>query len=154
MRFLRTAQQLERTFIHCTFADLPVEPRHGFRIVVENVRASRAFADGVQIERAHDALQVLIPLAAKKLDAQPIWPRMRGRRRHWHGRYVRDDMERRGHWAQLKPSFYAIPAHRTNCTWKASTVPSLFLWRRPSDGLRSENAETDAQPEVLRGSWL
>ena len=39
MRLLRTAQQLERALVHRAFADLPIEPRHGFRVVVENVRA-------------------------------------------------------------------------------------------------------------------
>ena len=41
-----------------------------------HVRAARAFADGVQIERAHDALQILIILAAEKSHAEPGWARM------------------------------------------------------------------------------
>src|SRR5207302_7450917 len=78
------------------------ERRSAMFPALAHVRASRAFADGVQIERAHDALQVLVTLATKKLDAQPIRPRMRVGRRPQHRGYARDDMERRGHWARLK----------------------------------------------------
>ena len=40
------------------------------------IRAARALAHGVQIERAHDALQVLIIRPAKEFHAQPFRPRM------------------------------------------------------------------------------
>jgi len=36
-----------------------------------HVGAARALADCMEVERAHDALQVLVPLSAEKLDAQP-----------------------------------------------------------------------------------
>src|SRR6266852_3815656 len=57
-----------------------------------HVGAARALADGVQIERAHNAFQVLVALAAEKFDAQPIRPRMRAQR-HRHRRRIRDDVE-------------------------------------------------------------
>ena len=62
-----------------------------------HVGAARALADRVQIERAHDALHVLVALAAKKLDAQPIRPRMHARRGHRDRRQIGDDVERCGH---------------------------------------------------------
>jgi len=36
---LGTAQQFERALIHRAFADLAIEARHGFGVVVENIRA-------------------------------------------------------------------------------------------------------------------
>ena len=44
-----------------------------------HVGAARAFADGVQVERAHDALQLLIIFAAEESHAQPGRARMRCR---------------------------------------------------------------------------
>ena len=42
-----------------------------------HVGAARALADGVQVERAHDALQFLIIWAAEKFHAQPGRTRVR-----------------------------------------------------------------------------
>src|ERR1700694_5187238 len=39
MRLLGTAEQFERALIHRALADPPVEARHGFGVVVENIRA-------------------------------------------------------------------------------------------------------------------
>ena len=39
MYLLGTAQQFERALIHRAFADLAIEARHGFGVVVENIRA-------------------------------------------------------------------------------------------------------------------
>ena len=46
-----------------------------------HVGAARALANGVQPERAHDALQLLVVLPAQELHAQPVRARMRLRRR-------------------------------------------------------------------------
>ena len=58
-----------------------------------HVGAASAFADGVQIEGAHDALQVLIAFAAQEFDAEPFGARVSVRRR----RGIRDDVEWGGH---------------------------------------------------------
>jgi hypothetical protein len=59
-----------------------------------HVGAARGFADGVEIEGAHGALEMLVALAAKELDLQPIGARMRGGRRdEWRGA-VGNDVER------------------------------------------------------------
>jgi hypothetical protein len=50
-----------------------------------HVGAARTLANGVQIKSTHDALQVLVALAAKELYAQPLWARLpcrSYRRRH------------------------------------------------------------------------
>ena len=53
-----------------------------------HVGAARGFADGVKIERAHDALEVLVAFAAKEFDAQPV--RARVSLRGWRQRRSRD----------------------------------------------------------------
>ncbi len=79
-----------------------------------HVGAARALADRMQVECAHDALQVLVALSAKKFDAQPIRPRMHLRRGHRHRWSIRDDVEGSSHWARLKPLFYAVSEFHTN----------------------------------------
>src|SRR5262249_28639888 len=59
-----------------------------------HVRAARAFADRVQVQRSHGALQFLVSLAAKEPYTQPIGPRMRIRRRHHRRLRIRDDVKR------------------------------------------------------------
>jgi len=39
MRFLGTAEQFERALVHRALADLAIEARHGFGVVVQNIRA-------------------------------------------------------------------------------------------------------------------
>ena len=62
-----------------------------------HVGAARAFADGVQVERAHDALQFLIIWAAEKFHAQPGRARMRCRWWRRARRQIRDDVKGRSH---------------------------------------------------------
>ena len=75
-----------------------------------HVRAARALADRVQVERAHDALQLLVIGAAKEAHAQPRWPGMRsgaGGGAAASGQ----DVERRGHSDKLTGQlrlFYAV----------------------------------------------
>jgi len=58
-----------------------------------DVGATCGFADGVEIESPHGALEVLIALAAKKFDLEPIGARVRVRRWDaWRGA-VGDDVE-------------------------------------------------------------
>src|SRR5229473_5413844 len=136
-------------------ADVPQnhEGRGAVLPALAHVGAARALADRVQIERAHDALQILVALATEKLDAQPIGPGVRARRGHRHRRNVRDDVERCRHWTNretlILPSSsasYKLPAN-------GLMVLSLFPYRRPFDGRRSENAETYARLQAPRGSW-
>src|SRR6266436_7526265 len=118
-------------------ADIPEdhESRGAMFPAFTHVRAARAFTDGVQFERAHDALQVMIALPAKKFDAQPIrsrvcirrWNRTRRQRLR-----IRQYVKGRGHGAYPKPLFYASRPYRTNCRNEGPTVLSLFLWDRPS----------------------
>src|SRR5579862_4415764 len=63
-----------------------------------HVGAARAFADGVEVKRAHDALQFMIIGTTEKFDAQPgrAWMRCRWWRRG--GRQVRNDVKGRSHW--------------------------------------------------------
>src|SRR5260370_18705139 len=79
-----------------------------------HVRAARAFANRVQIERAHDAFHVLVALTTEKLDAQPIRPGMPARRRHWHGWSVRDNVKGVGHYTRVNLLFYAVSELHTN----------------------------------------
>ena len=51
-----------------------------------HVRAARRFAHGVQVEGAHDALEILVAVAAEEFDAQPVWPRVSRRRWRWYRR--------------------------------------------------------------------
>ncbi len=62
-----------------------------------HVRAARGFANGVEVEGAHDALQVVVAIAAEELHAQPVGPRMGVRRRHRGHVAVGDDVKGRGH---------------------------------------------------------
>lgn len=59
-----------------------------------HVGAAGAFANGVEIERAHDALEILVTLAAEEFYAEPIGARMRARQGNRDGRLIRDDVER------------------------------------------------------------
>src|SRR5258707_9034436 len=61
-----------------------------------HVRAARRLANGVEIQRAHDALQVLITLATEEFNAKPVWPRVCVGRRQVR-RAVGDDVKGRGH---------------------------------------------------------
>src|SRR5713226_6264668 len=140
-------------------ADIPEdhESRGAMFPAFTHIRAARAFADGVQFERAHDALQVLISLPAEKFDAEPGRPRMRipqwNRTRRQRLR-IRQYVKGRGHGAYAKPLFYASRPYRTNCRENGRTVLSLFLWDRPSDGRRSENEGICARREgPLRLLW-
>ena len=59
----------------------------------------------MKIERAHDALQVLVAFAAKEFDFEPVWTRMSiGRRRQWR-RGVGDNVEGGAHSVNEKPLF-------------------------------------------------
>jgi len=62
-----------------------------------HVGAARALAHGVEVERAHDALEFLIIGAAEKFHAQPGRARMRccGWRRA--SRQIRDDVKGQSH---------------------------------------------------------
>ena len=62
-----------------------------------HVGATSAFADGVQIERAHDALEILVAFTAKKFDTQPVRAWVHAGRRYARRRGVGDDVEGRGH---------------------------------------------------------
>jgi len=44
---------------------------------LSHVWAARRFANGVQIQRAHDALQILIALASEEFHPKPVRPRVR-----------------------------------------------------------------------------
>src|SRR5258707_10456675 len=60
------------------------------------VPAARRFANGVEIQRAHDALQVLITLATEEFNAKPVRPRVCvGRRQE--RRAVGDEVKGKGH---------------------------------------------------------
>ena len=41
-----------------------------------HVGAARGFADGMKVQRAHDALEVVVAITAEKFHAQPVWARM------------------------------------------------------------------------------
>ena len=62
-----------------------------------HVGATSAFADGVQIEGAHDALEILVAFTAKKFDPQPVRAWVHAGRRYPRRRGVGDDVEGRGH---------------------------------------------------------
>jgi len=62
-----------------------------------HVGATSAFADGVQIERAHDALEILVAFTAKKFDTQPVRAGVDAGRRYRRRGSVGDDVEGRGH---------------------------------------------------------
>src|SRR6202008_4466173 len=62
-----------------------------------HVRAACRFANGVEIQRAHDALQVLITLATEEFNAKPVRPRVRVWRGHRRHGAIRDDVKGRGH---------------------------------------------------------
>ena len=62
-----------------------------------HVGATSAFADSVQIERAHDALEILVAFTAKKFDTQPVRAGVDAGRRYRRRGSVGDDVEGRGH---------------------------------------------------------
>ena len=69
-----------------------------------HVGAAGAFADRVQVQRAHDPLQFLIIFAAEEADLQPVGTRMRARRRNFAGRRIRKNIERSRHLGALQNS--------------------------------------------------
>src|SRR2546423_1359373 len=106
-------------------ADVPQnhERRGTVLPALAHVRAARAFADGVQIERAHDALQILVALATEKFDAQPIRAGRWTRRGPRHRRGIRDDVERCGHGAKRQTFILRLSKH---------TVQTAFCSTKPS----------------------
>ena len=62
-----------------------------------HVRATRTFAHGVQVERAHDALQVLIVFAAEEFYAEPFRTGIRDGRQDGQRRRIGQDVEGRVH---------------------------------------------------------
>src|SRR5260370_16615952 len=119
-----------------------------------HIRTARALAHRVQVERAHDALQVLIAFAAEKFDAQPIRPRVRAGRGHRHRRNTRDDVERCRHWTERETLILRSSSASYKLREKGPTVLSLFPPYLPFDGRRSENAKIYARPKAPRRSWL
>jgi hypothetical protein len=75
-----------------------------------HVGAACGFTNGVEIEGAHDALEVLIAFAAEEFDAEPVRARMSPGRGNQRWRSVGDDVEGRGHEALV----YAEQAPGTN----------------------------------------
>src|SRR5205085_12415912 len=79
-----------------------------------HVRAARTFAHGMQIERPHQALQVVETLSAKELHAQPGGPWMNLWRRHrWH-HGIGQDVKGGGHGVLMNFLFYAYLKQATN----------------------------------------
>ena len=73
-----------------------------------HVGTAGGFANGMEVERAHDPLEVLVTVAAEEFNAEPVWARMGGGR--WRGddwAVVGDDVERRGHGGS-EGSFYLL----------------------------------------------
>ena len=62
-----------------------------------HVGTAGAFADGVQIESAHGALEILVAFATEEFDAKPVRTRVSAGRWHQRRRGVGDDVEGRGH---------------------------------------------------------
>ena len=71
-----------------------------------HVGTARRFANGVEIEGAHDALEVVIFFAAEEFDAEPVWARVCIRGGDVCCSAVGDDVEGRGHGVGLKVLFY------------------------------------------------
>ena len=61
-----------------------------------HVGAAGGFADRVQVERAHDALELLVPFAPKEADTEPVRAGVRGGRRGGRNS-IGNDVEGRGH---------------------------------------------------------
>ena len=72
-----------------------------------HIRAAGAFADGMQVQGTHQALQVLEPLSAKEFHTQPIGSRVHVWRRHRWCRRMGEDVKWRGHGVRAKLLFYA-----------------------------------------------
>ena len=62
-----------------------------------HVGAASGFADSVEVEGAHGALEVLVARAAKEFDAEPVRARVCVGQGHRRGGWIGDDVERRGH---------------------------------------------------------
>src|SRR5260221_364659 len=68
---LHMSQERERVRVHGLGADARIQPRHGLGVVVEDVRAARLLAHGVQVALLDQRLELLEVLAFAHLHADP-----------------------------------------------------------------------------------
>ena len=89
-----------------------------------HVGAARAFADGVQVERAHDAFEFLIIWAAEKFHAQPGRARMRCRWWRRAGRQIRNDVKGRSHSRGLESCILrgVQRGHNRSAEWRGDSA--------------------------------
>jgi len=64
-----------------------------------HVGAAGGFADRMEIERPHDALEIVIFFATEEFDAKPVRARVSVRRRHKARSVVREDVKGRSHYS-------------------------------------------------------
>src|SRR5207237_4448434 len=79
-----------------------------------HIRAAGAFADGMQVQGTHQALQVLEPRYATEFHTQPSGSRVHVWRRHRWCRRVGEDVKWPGHGVRAKLLFYAHRGPATN----------------------------------------
>jgi len=85
-----------------------------------HVGAARGFADGMKIESAHGAFEVLVAFAAKEFDAEPVWARVSLGRRY-RRRPVGDDVKGSGHCEGVDSLYYFLLWRVTNAIPTAAT---------------------------------
>ena len=100
--FIRRADRLARrncTETACAGANITQNHESGGAVLpaFAHVGAARGFADGVEIESAHGAFEILVALAAEEFDAEPIRARVSVGRGHRKRPGVGDNVEGGGH---------------------------------------------------------
>jgi hypothetical protein len=117
-----------------------------------HVGAAGAFAHGVKVEGAHDALEILVAFAAEKFDAKPVWARVGSGRRDEGRSSVGDDVKRGSHSGRGLKSM--LLAFRAMDKWRTTATGRVWLAGPPFVVVRTECETAAASSEAQCNAFV